>query len=153
MKKNQTTVIVAIACAVIFFFIGMSFGKGSAAPAAGARGNFAGAVGSSTRGGFGGRGGAGGGFVTGQIVSAGNGTMVVQMPNGNSTNVFFSGTTQIVKPQPALASALTPGTMVMVGGTTNSDGSVTAATIQIRNSLIGGRQTASSTVGFGGRGQ
>jgi hypothetical protein len=118
----------------------MAYGKGGAAPAAGARGNFA----SSTRGGFAGRNGAGGGFVAGQIVSVASGTMVVQLPNGNSANVFFSGSTQIIKPQLTSASALTPGAQVMVGGTTNADGSVSAMTIQIR--------TGSSTGAFGNRG-
>jgi Domain of unknown function (DUF5666) len=104
---------------------------------ASARGDFA----SSTRGGFAGR--NGGGFVAGQIVSVASGTMVVQMPNGNSANVFFSGSTQIVKPQLTSASALSPGAQVMVGGTTNADGSVSATTIQIR--------TGSSTSAFGNR--
>jgi Domain of unknown function (DUF5666) len=139
MKQHSMTITVAIACAVIFFFIGMAYGKGGAAPTARARGNFA----SSTRGGFAGRNG-GGGFVAGQIVSVASGTMVVQMPNGNSANVFLSGSTQIIKPQLTSASALTPGTQVMVGGTTNADGSVSAMTIQIR--------TGSSTGEFGNRG-
>jgi hypothetical protein len=141
MKNNYVTIVVAIACAVIFFFIGMAYGKGgtTTAATAGARGAFS----SSTRGGFGGRAGAGGGFVTGQIVSVSNGTIVVQMPNGNSANVFFSSSTQVIKPQVAPVSTLTPGTMVMIGGTTNTDGSVSAQTIQIR--------TGTSTGAFGGR--
>ena len=140
MKKNYITIVVAIACAVIFFFIGVSYGKGSAATATAGRGAFS----SSTRAGLAGRGAAGGGFVTGQIVSVGNGTAVVQLPNGNSQNVFFSSSTQVIRPQVASVSSLTPGTQVMIGGTTNSDGSVSAQTIQIRS--------GSSTVGFG-RGQ
>ena len=81
----------------------------------------------------GGRNGAGGGFVAGTIEANDGTSLTVQLPNGNSENVFYSSSTQIIKPSPAVTSDLKPGTMVMVGGTTNSDGSVTAQSIQIRN--------------------
>ena len=128
MKKYYVTIIVGIACAVIFFFIGRAT-VGSSAPTA--QNAFA----SSTRGSFAGRTGSGGGFVSGQIVSADAGSVTVQLANGNSEIVFYSSSTQIVKPQPASASALTAGTRVLVGGAANSDGSVTAATIQVGGAM------------------
>ncbi len=151
MKKKQLWMTVGIAalCAAAFFFVGMSYGKGTAANMAGGRGAFA----SSTRGGFGGARNGGGGFVAGTIISTGNGSLTVQLPNGNSENVFYSSSTSIVKPSPAKASDLTTGAMVMIGGSTNSDGSVTASTIQIRTGSTGSPQVGSSTSGFGGRGQ
>jgi hypothetical protein len=141
MKNIWLTIVAAIVCAVVFFFIGQAVGKGSAASAAGARGSFS----SSTRGAAGRAGAAGGGFASGQVVSVDGNSLTVQLPNGNSEVVFFSSSTQVIKPQVASLSALTPGTQVLVGGTANSDGSVSAQTIQIRQ--------GSSTPGFGGRGQ
>lgn len=139
MKKHYLTIGIAIICAVVFFFIGRA--TVSSSPSG------AGTFSSSTRGAFAGRGGAGGaggaalGLVAGQIVSVSNGVITVSLANGNSENVYFSSSTPIIEPQPAPASALKPGTTVMIGGTTNSDGSVTAQTIQLR--------VGSSTGAFG----
>ena len=131
MKKYSVHVIWAIV--VIVALAGGFFWGKSIVPARGA-GSFAG-IASGTRGGFGGtRGAAGGGFVSGQITANDGTSITVQLPNGNSENVFYSNSTQVVKPSPASVTDLTPGTMVMIGGTTNSDGSVTAQSIQIRNS-------------------
>lgn len=129
MKKHYVTISVAVVCAAIFFFIGDAVGKNSAVSGNNSvRGVFA----SSTRGGFVGR--NGGGFAAGQIIAIDQNSMTVQLPNGNSEIVFYSSSTQVVKlePQTEPVSSLTPGTQVMIGGTQNSDGSVTAQTIQIR---------------------
>ena len=123
------TIGVAVVCAVVFFFVGDMVGKGSvASTGTGVRGTFA----STTRGNFAGR--NGGGFAVGQVVSVDQNSMTVQLPNGNSEVVFYSSSTQVVKLQPQTepVSSLTPGTQVVIGGTQNADGSVTAQTIQIR---------------------
>lgn len=149
MKKHWVTIVVGIVCAVAFFFIGRAtVGTGAAA----GRGAFA----SSTRtGAFAGRtGAAGGGFVSGTVVSVDNGVITVSLANGNSENVYYSSSTSIIKPQPASASSLVPGTMVMIGGTSNPDGSVTASTIQVRAATTGtlgtGSATGSGTGSYGG---
>jgi hypothetical protein len=128
MKKYTTHIIWAVV--VIVALVGGFFWGKAAVPARATR-TFAGAA-SGTRAGFGGAG-AGGGFVAGQIVSNDGTSLTVQLANGNSENVFYSSSTQVIKPSPASAKDLTTGTMVMIGGTTNSDGSVTAQSIQIRN--------------------
>jgi hypothetical protein len=135
-KHLWVNVVVGVVCAVVFFFIGSAYGK-SSVPSLGSRGAFA----SSTRAGFAGRNGAGGGFVSGQIASIDASSITVSLSNGSSENVYYSSSTSIVKPTPGSASDLQVGTMVMIGGTSNSDGSVTASTIQIRNgsSTPGGR--------------
>jgi hypothetical protein len=138
MKKHWITIAVAVVCAVVFFFVGKAVG-GSAAPATNGRG----ASSSSTR--QFARSGMGGGFASGQIVSVDGNSLTVQLPNGNSEVVFFSSSTQVIKPQSAPISALTAGTQVLIGGTQNSDGSVSAQTIQIRE--------GSSTGAFGSGGQ
>ena len=140
MKKTVwVPVVVGALCAIVFFFVGKSVGASGAASSA--RSAFA----SSTRGGFAGRAGAGGGFAAGQIVSLSANSMTIQLANGNSEVVFYSSSTQIVAPQTVPVSSLKAGSQVMVGGTTNSDGSVTASTIQVR--------TGSSTFGGGPRTQ
>lgn len=141
MKKYQTHIIWFV-IVVVAFVGGWFIGKGMASAASG-RGAFA--LSSSTRTGFtgGGRaGGAGGGFVAGQIMSVSSSSLTISLPNGNSEIVFYSDSTSVIKPMPAPISSLTPGTMVMIGGTANSDGSLTAQSIQVR--------TASSTFGGGG---
>ncbi|SRR5258708_501823 len=88
---------------------------------------------SSTRG-FGGRGGNGGGFAMGQVLSKDSQSITVQLPGGNSEVVFYSSSTQVIKPSPASIADLVAGMNVTIGGAQNPDGSVTAQTIQIRAS-------------------
>jgi hypothetical protein len=126
MKKYTVHIVWAIV-AVVALAGGFFWGKATV-PARGAGRTFAGTA-SGTRGGFGG----GGGFVAGQITANDGTSLTVQLANGNSENVYYSSSTQIIKPSPASESDLSSGTMVMIGGTTNSDGSVTAQSIQIRN--------------------
>ena len=131
--KKYIVHIVWVVVAIVAFAGGTYYGKSTVAAGFAGRGG-AGAFASSTRAGFAGRVGAfgGGGFAAGQVTAVNANSLTVQLPNGNSEVVFYSSSTSIVEPMPAPASALAPGTMVMIGGTTNSDGSVTAQTIQIR---------------------
>jgi len=147
MKKNKIHIIWAIVV-VIALVGGFFWGKGMAASGATAgRGTGRFAFGSSTTG-FAGRGGfaAGGGFTAGQVTAVNGNSLMLQLANGNSENVFFSSSTQVIVPQPASISSIQPGAMVMVGGTQNSDGSVTASTIQVRNAG-GGAQGGGSPSG------
>jgi hypothetical protein len=130
MKKNQVIggVIILIVVAGGSFYAGKSMAT-SAAPAAGTRGAYAGAAG------FAGRTGAraGGGFTAGTIVSSGNGSISIQQQNGSSTEiVLISPSTMILKSVAGTASDLATGAQVTVTGTTNSDGSLTATSVQIR---------------------
>ena len=86
------------------------------------------------RGGFGARGGAGGfgGGTTGSIVSNSNGSLTIAMKDGSSKIVFVSASTTIMKTTAGSSSDLASGTNVVVIGSTNSDGSITANSIQIR---------------------
>ena len=144
MKRNQVIggVIVLVVVAGGSFYAGQSMAS-SAAPAAvrtGAATGFAG------RGG-GGR--AGGGFTAGQIVSAGNGSISIQQQNGSSSEiVLITPTTQILKTIAGSASDLSTGAQVTVTGTSNSDGSLTATSIQIRPAgatYPGARSTSTTT--------
>ncbi len=136
MKKYKLHIIWAIVTAIALgggFFWGKSIVASTAINRTGT-GRFAFA--SSTSGGFAGRAGlgagAGGGFAVGQVASIDSNSLMLQLPNGNSENVYYSSSTQVIIPQPSSISKIKSGTMVMIGGTQNIDGSMTATTIQVR---------------------
>jgi hypothetical protein len=141
MKRNQVigAVIILVVVAGGSFYAGKSmasaapargqFGAGFAAGTGGANGT----AGFAGRGAAGTRGGAAGGFTSGTIISSANGSISIQQQNGSSTEiVLLSPTTMILKQTSGTAADLTTGTSVTVTGTANSDGSMTATSVQIR---------------------
>ena len=132
---NKKVVYIVIGIIVVFaigFWGGDMYGKGQAAAT---RANkFAGAGGASGQygGARGGRGGAAGGFVTGTILSKDATSITVQLATGGSKIVFLSDSSTIGKSVTGTADDLTAGEQVMVSGAPNSDGSVTATSVQIR---------------------
>jgi hypothetical protein len=74
---------------------------------------------------------AGGGAVTGSILSIDTNSMTVKMADGSTKIVILSGSTTYSNTAAASQSDLTTGSNVMVLGTSNSDGSVTATNVQI----------------------
>ena len=141
MKKYKTHIIWAIIAVVA---LGGGYFWGKAAAAAARTSGFAGAFnGSSTRAfARGGAGGTGTALTAGQITAMDSSSITLQLANGNSEVVFYSTSTTVSEQTTVSPSTLTVGTNVMVGGTTNSDGSVTAQSIQVRPAGAGG--------GFGG---
>jgi hypothetical protein len=138
MKKNKVTIIWIIV-AIIAFVGGWWIGRATVPAATSGRGAYAGA--SSTRGTFASRGGAAsGGLAMGQVLSIDSQSITLQLANGNSENVFYSSSTPVIIPQPASISSITPGTNVIITGTANSDGSLTAESIQVRNNPTGAAQ-------------
>lgn len=136
--KKYTVHIVWLVVALIALGGGYFWGK---ATVSSARGTFgAGAFGSSTRRFAGGA--TSGGFTIGQILSIDSSSITLQLANGNSEVVFYSTSTPVTEPTTVSPNALTIGTNVMVAGTSNSDGSLTAQTIQVR--ATGARPTGSA---------
>lgn len=81
--------------------------------------------------GFAGRGGMG--FINGEVLSKDAQSLTVKLPDGGSKMVLFSTSTMIGKSSTGTVDDLMIGGNVMVNGETNSDGSVTARNIQVRN--------------------
>jgi hypothetical protein len=75
--------------------------------------------------------GARGGAVTGSILSIDTNSMTVKLADGSTKIVILGGSTTYSNTAAASQSDLTTGSNVMVLGTTNSDGSVTATNVQI----------------------
>ncbi len=80
--------------------------------------------------------------VSGDIISSDNNGITVKLTDGSSKIVLVSGSTQINKTNPAAKSDLSVGQKVMVIGTVNSDGSVTAQNIQLNPQTRGGTPSA-----------
>ncbi len=137
---NNKLIVSVIAAAVVFggggYYFGMQAGASQAAAArtaafgGGAGGNFAGRAGGAGR--------IGGGAAFGTIVAKDATSITVQLTTGTSTSgtgskiVLYDTTTQIEKMVAGSGKDLSVGTNVVVNGTANSDGSITAQTIQIR---------------------
>ncbi|HVZ58794.1 MAG TPA: hypothetical protein VG935_03530 [Patescibacteria group bacterium] len=144
--KGKNSIIVTIVAVIVVgalaFFGGMQYQK-SQAPKGFAQFS---ANGGGNRG-FGNRqfgqraGGAGGNAVMGDIVSTDNGSITVKMQDGSSKIVLLSGSTSINKQATGSQSDLKTGERVVVFGTANSDGSITAQNVAINPTFGGPRST------------
>ena len=132
MKKNSLiiTILVAVIVGAVGFIGGMQYQKMQR----GAGGQFAGRNGAGR---FGGNGGSGSAPVVGKITSSDANSITVQLSDGSSKIIILSSSTSINKQASGTKSDLKTGTNVLVLGTTNSDGSVTAQTIQLNPMMRG----------------
>ena len=124
------------------FYAGDVYGKGAAAPAAGAARFAAGGMMGGVGGMRAGRG--GGGFISGQIVSVDNGSVTVKLASGSTQIVLMGTSTQILKSASGSLGDLSAGTNVVATGSANSDGSLTAQSIQIRPAGLPGRPSGTA---------
>lgn len=138
MKKNLLIIIaIAIVIGVGAFYGGMKYDQSKATANIsqfGFQNRQMGASGNGSRNGIAGNR-TGGGFVTGEIISKDDKSITVKLQNGGSEIVFLSDTTKIMKSTDASTSDLATGKAVQVMGTANSDGSVTAQSIQLRPNI------------------
>lgn len=149
--KRSVAIVLAVVVGVVALaaglFVGMSYGKGhptvktamktvsnltpeQMAQLGTSGGGFPG-------GGFpGGAGGGGngngrGGFTAGSIVSNDGSTITIKMNDGSTKFVLYSGSTTIRKSAEGTSADLVAGENVVVTGSVNSDGSITATQIQL----------------------
>lgn len=127
-KKILLIIVVAIIIGVGCFFIGYKIGKGGSS--VGKNGmNFVG--GNMQRGN--GMVMKNEGMASGEIIAKDDSSITIKLNNGGSKIVFYSETTNISKTIDGAMTDLEVGKTVMVSGTTNTDGSVIAKTIQLRS--------------------
>lgn len=135
MKTHIIWLVIVIVVGVASFFGGMKYQQ-SKTPAATARTGQFGGAGGGAAGGFTRRTGAGGSsagsFVNGQVLSVASNNITVKNMAGGSQIVILAPSTAYRMAVDGTASDVTVGSMVTVTGTTNSDGSLTAQSVQIR---------------------
>lgn len=129
MNTISKTLIVAAVVGGAAFYGGMKYNQSAqAAGRAQLRGQFAGQ--------FGGRGGTGtganGNFTAGDVIAKDAQSITLKTRDGSTHIVFYNGSTEVMKFAAGTANDVQVGQTVSVQGTANSDGSVTAMSIQVR---------------------
>lgn len=126
------TIVIAVAVVVGggAFYSGMKYAQSKSASDRQQR--FGQTIGSGQGGFRGGQGGTGGGLVSGDIISKDSQSITVKTRDGSSKIVFFSNATEVSKFVAGASVDLAVGKTVTIIGKANSDGSITAQSIQIR---------------------
>jgi hypothetical protein len=132
MKKTSSLIATAVVIGLICFYAGMKYGQGSNRTSGtpgqvGLQGTQQ-SVGGTRRGGFA----QGGGFTAGEILSKDTNGITVKLRDGSSKIIILSPSTAVMKEASGTANDLTVGQQVTIMGSQNTDGSVTAQSVQIR---------------------
>jgi hypothetical protein len=138
MKKIITLAIIGIVVVGgIAFYGGMQYGK-SSVQTSGTNGQFS--RGTNFQGGTrngsartnGGSQMRGGGMISGEVLSRDLTSITIKLADGGSRNIFLSSSTKVTKSIAGTIDDVVTGSQILGQGTTNSDGSISAQTIQLR---------------------
>lgn len=77
-------------------------------------------------------GGRGGGNLSGQVVAKDASSITIKTSDGNTHVIYYTSSTTVDKTTPASINDVSVGTQVSVGGSPNSDGSLSGRSIQIQ---------------------
>jgi len=146
MNKSIVWIVLIVILGAGAFFGGIKYQQGQQSSIRQFGGNFTGGQGSSRLGGRA-RTGADGGQIMGEILNQDAGSITVKLQDGSSKIVILSDKTSINKATTGSKLDLTMGERVVVFGTTNTDGSVTAQMIQINPLSVRGPNNNNSSVG------
>ncbi len=113
------------------FYAGMRYARASRADAF-ANGAFQGGPGGQRGGAARGNFARGTGFASGAILSKDDTSLTLKMMDGSTKIVLFATSTEVLKSAAGSLADLAAGTEVTVMGTGNTDGSLTAKSIQLR---------------------
>lgn len=160
MNKHIVTLIIALIVGAGSFYAGTRYSSGSGG---GNRGNFANLSPQERQARFGGLGGGGlrpealpGGqirgaarenaqFVGGEIIKKDDTSVTIKLMDGGSKIIFFSASTTVGKMSEGTLADLIAGKFVTVSGPQNTDGTVTADSIQLRPTPLPGAIRSTST--------
>ncbi len=129
--KNTKTIIVVITIVGIAggaFFGGMKYGQQTKGPKNLPAGFAQNGQGMPNRNGQNGR----GNMVVGEVISKDDKSLTIKTQDGSTKTVYFTDSTTVTKSAKGTVSDLNTGAQVSTEGTSNSDGSIAANTIQIR---------------------
>ncbi len=127
-------IIGAVVIAILSFWGGSAYAKHKSTTALRTMGGptMQGARGTFTVGGMKNGSNAGGGFVSGTVLSKTDTTITVQNQAGGSKILLVSPTTAVSKSAQGSITDVAVGSSILATGSTNSDGSITAQTLQLR---------------------
>ncbi len=77
------------------------------------------------------RAGFSGGMTSGEVINTDGQSLTVKTPDGSSKIIILSANTKYTKSAEATSTEVSVGTTVMITGTANTDGSITATSIQL----------------------
>ncbi|MFA5022758.1 MAG: DUF5666 domain-containing protein [Candidatus Paceibacterota bacterium] len=129
MNKTKKIIVGILIIIALAFYGGFKYGQTNSAISSGQNNPFpsSGASGFARR-----NGGGGGGLIRGEIVKKDAQSLTIALPNSGSQIIWYATSTEIQKTTKGIADDLVVGQTVMINGTTNSDGSLTAQSIQLR---------------------
>ena len=132
MHKYLPIIIVVVLAGAVSFYGGMKY-AGSKNMAQTSRGDFQNFRAGATAG-IGGRQGGRqmGGFMGGEIIAKDDKSVTIKLRDGGSKIVFFSGSTQVMKAVGGSIADLNVGSEITIMGDSNTDGSISAKSIQLR---------------------